>query len=115
MERMRMGDIQNQRMAMLGAAGGLGGLGGQYAQLPLTVSESMMRQGMTQQQMQQMELDRQREEWLRQQPEYSPFLQYQYGGATGMPTGPATYQPSFAQNMLGLGGQLGMGKIMGLF
>lgn len=108
MERMRMQDIQGQRMAMLGAAGGLGGLGGRYAQLPLTVSESMMRQGMTQQQMQQMELDRQREEWMRQQPEYSPWLQYQAPAATGMPTGPSMYGPSFSGQMFDIAGTLGM-------
>ena len=99
---------------MLGAAGGLGGLGGRYAQLPLTVSESMMRQGFTQQQMQQQELDRQREEFLRTQPEYSPFLQYQYGGAQ-MPSGPATYGPSTGGQLLDIGGQLGLAQMMGLF
>lgn len=108
MERMRMGDIQNQRMTMLGAAGGLGGLGGQYAQLPLTVSESMMRQGFTSQQMQQQELDRQREEWLRQQPEYSPYLPYMGAGATGIPTGPATYQPSLGSQAFDVSSQLAM-------
>lgn len=108
MERMRMEDIWGQRGAMLGAAGGLGQLGGQYAQLPLTVSESMMRQGFTQQQMQQAELDKQREEWMRQQPEYSPWLQYQYGAATGIPTGPAQYQPSFGSQMLDVGSQMAM-------
>lgn len=114
MEKMRMGDIQNQRMAMLGAAGGLGGLGGQYAQLPLTVSESMMRQGMTQQQMQQMEYDRQMQEFMRTQPEYSPYLPYMQQGAQ-VPTGPAQYQPSFGGQMLDIGGQMQMAKMMGLY
>lgn len=114
MERMRMEDIAGQRAARLGAAGGLGGLGGQYAQLPLTVAQSMMGLGGAQQQMQQAELDRQREEWLRQQPEYSPLLPYQGYGAQ-MPTGPSTYGPSFGSQMLDIGGQLGLAQMMGLF
>jgi hypothetical protein len=100
---------------MLGAAGGLGGLGGQYAQLPLTVSQTMMGLGGAQQQMQQAELDRQREEWLRQQEEYSPWLQYQAGGAFGIPTGPAQYQPSFGSTMFDLSSMLGLAGQAGLF
>jgi len=115
MEQMRMQDIQNQRQAMLGAAGGLGGLGGQYAQLPLTVSQTMMGLGGAQQQMQQAELDRYLQEFLRTQPEYNPLLQYQSGGATGFGMAPGVYQPSFGSQMFGLSGQLGMGKLMGLY
>ena len=107
-----MQDVQGQRMAMLGAAGGLGQLGGQYAQLPLNVSQTMMGLGGAQQQMQQQELDRQREEWLRQQPEYSPYLQYQQQ-ATQVPYGPQTYQPGFASNMMDIGGMAGMYSMMG--
>ena len=114
MEQMRMQDIAGQRGAMLGAAGGLGGLGGQYAQLPLSVSQTMMGLGGAQQQMQQAELDRQREEWLRQQPEYSPLLGYMGGGAQ-MPSGPAQYQPSFGGQMFDLSSMLGLAGQAGLF
>ena len=100
-----MQDIAGQRGARLGASGQLMGLGGQYAQLPLNVSESMMRQGYTQQQMQQQQYDREREEWLRQQPEYNPLLQYQYGSSQ-MPTGPSMYQPSFGGQAFDIGGQM---------
>ncbi len=112
MERMRMGDIQGQRQAMLGAAGGLSGLGGAQAMLPGQLAGQAMGLGGQYQGMQQQEYDRQRQEWLRQQPEYSPYLPYQQQGSQ-VPYGPQTYQPGFASNMMDIGGMMGMYGMMG--
>lgn len=112
MERMRMGDIQGQRQAMLGAAGGLSGLGGAQAMLPGQLAGQAMGLGGQYQGMQQQEYDRQRQEWMRQQPEYSPYLPYMQQGAQ-VPYGPQTYQPGFGSNMMDIGGMLGMYSMMG--
>ncbi len=112
MERMRMGDIQGQRQAMLGAAGGLSGLGGAQAMLPGQLAGQAMGLGGQYQGMQQQEYDRQRQEWMRQQPEYSPYLPYMQQGSQ-VQYGPQTYQPGFASNMMDIGSLYGMYGGMG--
>ena len=97
---------------MLGSASGLSGLGGAYAMLPGQISQQAMSLGQQQQAMEQQQYDRDREEWLRQQPEYSPYLQYQYG-ASQVPYGPQTYQPGLGSSLMDIGGQLGMYSMMG--
>ncbi len=111
MERLRMGDIQGQRQAMLGAAGGLSGLGGAQAMLPGQLSQQAMSLGGQYQGMQQQEYDRQRQEWMRQQPEYSPYLPYMQQGSQ-VQYGPQSYQPGFASNMMDIGGMMGMYGMM---
>ena len=112
MERMRMGDIQGQRQAMLGAAGGLSGLGGAQAMLPGQLAGQAMGLGGQYQGMQQQEYDRQMQEFMRTQPEYSPYLPYMQQGAQ-VPYGPQTYSPGFGSNMMDIGQMMGMYGMMG--
>jgi len=100
MEQMRMQDIAGQRGARLGATGQLAGLGEQYARLPTDISQQMMGMGGMLQQMQQQEIAPLLQEFMRTQPEYSPLLQYMFGGATGLPTGPQMYGPSAGGNIM---------------
>lgn len=112
MERLRMGDIAGQRQAMLGAAGGLSGLGGAQAMLPGQLAGQAMGLGGQFQQMQNIPIQANYQEWLRQQPEYSPYLPAMQQGAQ-VPYGPQTYQPGFGSNMMDIGGMMGMYGMMG--
>ena len=111
MERLRMGDIAGQRQAMLGAAGGLSELGGAQAMLPGQLAGQAMGLGGQYQQMQNIPIQAQYQEWMRQQPEYSPYLPYMQQGAQ-VPYGPQTYQPGFGSNMMDLSGMMGMYGMM---
>jgi hypothetical protein len=91
----QMSNIGNQ----LGATSQLSNLGGQYAQLPLTVAQSMDQLGQSAMGQQQSELSGMQN---------NPWLQYamQYSGQS--PYGiPQTYQPSTLSNLLGgIGGSI---------
>lgn len=112
MERMRMGDLAGQRQAMLGAAGGLSGLGGAQAMLPGQLAGQAMGLGQQYQGMQNIPLQAQYQEFMRTQPEYSPYLPYMQQGSQ-VPYGPQTYQPGFGSNMMDIGGMMGMYGMMG--
>jgi hypothetical protein len=113
MERLRMGDIQGQRQAMLGAAGGLSGLGGAQAMLPGQLAGQAMGLGGQYQGMQQQEYDKQLQEFMRTSPEYNPLMGYMGQAGTNLPYGPQTYQPGFGSNMMDLSSMMGMFDMMG--
>ena len=90
---------------MFGAGAPLAGIGSMRAQLPLQVSQTMMGLGGQQQQMQQQEMDRMRQEFMRTQPEYNPLMG-QFGQGAQLPLGPEMYSPSLMDQMMGLGSKI---------
>jgi len=76
--------------AQLQALSGLTGLGGMYAQLPLSVSDALMRQALMQQQLEMNQM-------------YPPWMQGMLGLLGSQPGyAPQMYQPSFMTQLLGI-------------
>ena len=84
------GLTQAALQAQLQALSGLTGLGGMYAQLPLQVSDQMMRQALIQQQLQMNQM-------------FPPWMQGMLGLLGSQPGyAPQMYQPSFLTQLMGI-------------
>lgn len=101
------------RGRQMGTAGGLTGLGGQYLYAPMNIAERMAGMGGRAQEAQRREIDPVYQNWLREQEENSPWLQYamDFGGGQ-VPYGPQMYEPGWSSQLMDIGGTLGT---MGMF
>jgi hypothetical protein len=104
----QLGALENARARQLQAGGLLQGLGQGYLNAPMNWAQMMYGMGSGQQGMHQGAMDRQRQELMRQYPEYNPWLQQAFG-FSGMNSQmmPQQYQPSGFGQMLG-----GLGSIL---
>jgi len=111
---LETGALESAANRGLSAAGMLPGVAQQRQQMPMDFANSAynMGQGMTGSYNNMLAPIMQ--EWLRTQPENSPWMQYAMQMAGMSPTGggsssyaPQTYQPSCMSQLLGLGGTLG--------
>jgi len=74
------------RNRQLEATGQLGGLGQYMTQYPMQLANQASQIGAQQTALEQSAMDKLYQEWMRTQPEYSPYLNYAYGMATGQGT-----------------------------
>jgi hypothetical protein len=87
------------RNRQLEATGQLGGLGQYMTQYPMQLADQASQIGAQQTALEQSALDKAYQEWMRTQPEYSPYLNYAYGMATGQGT-QQQYLPGAGSQML---------------
>ena len=71
------------RQRQLESTGQLGGLGQYMTQYPMQLANQASQIGAGQTALEQSALDKAMQEWMRTQPEYSPYLNMAYGMATG--------------------------------
>ena len=81
---------------------------------PMDISQQAFNMGLQEQQLQQQNLDRMYQEWMRTQPANDPWMQWAMSAA-GLPIPQATptqYQPSTISELMSLAGMLGSAAIM---
>ena len=98
---------ENARLLAMQAGQNLQGLGSAYAQLPLTVGQTVSGMGGGLFGAMQGGQRGLASEWQRTQPEYSPWMQYGMSMAGQQPYyAPQMYQPSWLSQMLGMASQM---------